>query len=103
MSKVSTAENYSGAYCTALYHVPVAALLYTARLRVPEDTTDLARRVRVDKVISQMGLDHARYTIVGTPLKKGISGGERKRLAVGLELLTSPKLLFLDEPTSGEW
>eukprot|EP00611_Tribonema_gayanum_P017884 TRINITY_DN3082_c1_g1_i1.p1 TRINITY_DN3082_c1_g1~~TRINITY_DN3082_c1_g1_i1.p1 ORF type:complete len:639 (+),score=234.30 TRINITY_DN3082_c1_g1_i1:294-2210(+) len=74
---------------------------YTARLRCPQDKTDAMRKVRVDRVLQQMGLEHARHTIVGTPLRKGISGGERKRLSVGLELLVEPKLLFLDEPTSG--
>jgi ATP-binding cassette subfamily G (WHITE) protein 2 len=60
-----------------------------------------------------MGLSHTRDTLVGTPLIKGISGtqlsfgvlimlgGERKRLCVAMELLTQPKLLFLDSPTSG--
>ena len=48
-----------------------------------------------------MGLKHVRDVIVGDPLNKGISGGERKRLCVGIELITEPKLLFLDEPTSG--
>ena len=50
---------------------------------------------------AQVGLIHVRDVIVGSPMKKGISGGERKRLCVAMELLTKPKLLFLDEPTSG--
>ncbi|GLC37153.1 hypothetical protein PLESTM_000548400 [Pleodorina starrii] len=48
-----------------------------------------------------VGLTHVGGVIVGSPMKKGISGGERKRLCVAMELLTKPSLLFLDEPTSG--
>jgi hypothetical protein len=53
------------------------------------------------QALTDMGLRHVRHVIVGSPLKKGISGGERKRLCVAIELLTKPRLLFLDEPTSG--
>ena len=44
---------------------------------------------------AQVGLTHVSSVIVGSPMKKGISGGERKRLCVAMELLTKPKLLFL--------
>lgn len=56
---------------------------------------------RVDEVIAKLGLGHCKNTQVGSPLVKGISGGERKRLCVALELIRKPRLLFLDEPTSG--
>lgn len=55
----------------------------------------------MDDVLEKMGLSHTRDTIVGSPMIKGISGGERKRLCVAMELMTTPQLLFLDEPTSG--
>jgi ATP-binding cassette subfamily G (WHITE) protein 2 len=53
------------------------------------------------QALMDMGLRHVRHVLVGSPLQKGISGGERKRLCVAIELLTKPRLLFLDEPTSG--
>lgn len=59
------------------------------------------RKERVDYVIGLMGINHCRETIVGDTRRKGISGGERKRLCVAMELLMKPSLLFLDEPTSG--
>eukprot|EP00198_Chlamydomonas_reinhardtii_P001132 XP_001690467.1 predicted protein [Chlamydomonas reinhardtii] len=85
-------------------------LRYTAELRLPRTTTPEERQERVQTVMEQVtawvlglwvGLAHVRNVIVGSPMKKGISGGERKRLCVAMELLTRPKLLFLDEPTSG--
>lgn len=76
-------------------------LRYTAELRLPPSVSPEERQERIDEVLAQMGLTHAKETIVGSPLIKGISGGERKRLCVAMELLTRPKLLFLDEPTSG--
>ncbi|CAF0962951.1 unnamed protein product [Didymodactylos carnosus] len=76
-------------------------LHYTAELRLPRAFNAKQRNERVNDVMKDMGLTHVKGVIVGTPLKKGISGGERKRLCVGMQLLSRPQLLFLDEPTSG--
>ena len=72
------------------------ALMYAAKLRLNTGKDDDARKAQVDKVISQLELDNHR----GTRIDK-LSGGQRKRASVALELLTEPSLLILDEPTSG--
>ena len=55
----------------------------------------------VNEMISLLYLENCKDTIVGDSLSKGISGGERKRLSVGMEMITNPSIIFLDEPTSG--
>ncbi|WP_239334305.1 ATP-binding cassette domain-containing protein [Frankia sp. CiP3] len=72
------------------------ALEYGARLRFPPDTTKEERRERVDEVLHELGLQERADVPV-----RNLSGGQRKRTSVALELLTRPTLLFLDEPTSG--
>lgn len=76
-------------------------LMYTAKLRLDRSFTNKECQERVEDVMADLGLSHVHDVIVGTPLKKGISGGERKRVCVGMQLLNRPQLLFLDEPTSG--
>ncbi len=76
-------------------------LRYAAFLRLSAKMSRADKLARVDEVIAKVGLDHCKNTQVGSALKKGISGGERKRLCVAIELLMKPRLLFLDEPTSG--
>ncbi|MEV6947973.1 FHA domain-containing protein [Streptomyces sp. NPDC051172] len=73
-----------------------SALSYAAELRFPQDTAKAERRARVDEVIRELGLEQR----ADQPVHR-LSGGQRKRVSVALELLTKPSLLFLDEPTSG--
>jgi len=76
-------------------------LTYAAELRMDRGTPHTLIMERVEAVMHEMNVLHVRNVIIGTPLRKGISGGERKRVCVAMELLTRPLLLFLDEPTSG--
>jgi ABC-type multidrug transport system ATPase subunit len=79
------------------------ALLFAARLRLPEYVTDAEKRQRVEDVLEQLGLTQVRDTRIGgrTSHARGISGGEMRRVSIGLELVASPDVLILDEPTSG--
>ena len=56
---------------------------------------------RVDDIITELRLNKCQNTKIGGPLVKGVSGGERKRTSIGVELITDPTLIFLDEPTTG--
>ena len=63
--------------------------------------TDEEIIIRVDSVLKNLGLYEIRNIQVGSPLNKKISGGQRKRLNISLELIREPAIMFLDEPTSG--
>lgn len=56
---------------------------------------------RIDSLLSSLGLSEQADVIVGTPVQKGLSGGQKRRVSVASQLITSPKILFLDKPTSG--
>ncbi|GMP65718.1 hypothetical protein CsSME_00026398 [Camellia sinensis var. sinensis] len=76
-------------------------LVFTALLRLPNNFTKLEKIGHAEAVISQLGLTTCKNCIIGGPFLRGVSGGERKRVSIGQEMLINPSLLFLDEPTSG--
>jgi ABC-type multidrug transport system ATPase subunit/pSer/pThr/pTyr-binding forkhead associated (FHA) protein len=75
------------------------ALYFSARLRT--DLTDEEIDARTEKVLQDLGIPDKIDTVIGSPERKTLSGGQRKRVNIALELITDTPVLFLDEPTSG--
>ncbi|KAH7840250.1 hypothetical protein Vadar_014729 [Vaccinium darrowii] len=76
-------------------------LWFSARCRLSANLLKEDKVLILERVIESLGLQAVRDSLVGTVEKRGISGGQRKRVNVGLELVMEPSLLILDEPTSG--
>lgn len=77
-------------------------LTYAAELRLSKcQYTREEKSQRVIELLNELGLSHCKDSFVGNNLIRGVSGGERKRVSIGVELITYPRVLFLDEPTSG--
>ena len=76
-------------------------LMFHARLRMPREATHAERRARALLVLEELGLTRVADSRIGDAFKRGISGGEKRRLSIGAELMAHPPLLFLDEPTTG--
>ena len=76
-------------------------LMYSARLRLPPSIPPAQQRAIVEDVLEILDLGRIRDSVVGNPEKRGISGGQKKRVNIGIDLVAYPRILFLDEPTSG--
>ena len=79
---------------------PRETLTYTAKLRIPNQT-DQERDELVNNLMKRLGITRCADVVVGNELIKGISGGQKKRVSVAMELVTDPSVLFVDEATSG--
>ncbi|KAJ6008205.1 hypothetical protein N7540_012181 [Penicillium herquei] len=76
-------------------------LKFAADLSLPSSVSKRQRMERIRMLLEAFGIQNQADTLVGTPIRKGISGGQKRRVSVASQLITCPKILFLDEPTSG--
>ncbi|KJK85807.1 hypothetical protein H633G_10352, partial [Metarhizium anisopliae BRIP 53284] len=76
-------------------------LEFSSRLASTSSLPRKERILRIDSLLASFGLTAQASTLIGTPIRKGISGGQKRRVGVASQLITSPRILFLDEPTSG--
>jgi ABC-type multidrug transport system ATPase subunit len=87
------------------HHLPTLTVEETihinAKLRMPLTSSTQDIQDRVNNILQRLALTHCRNVRVGNEAMKGISGGEKRRLSIGIQLLTDPAILLLDEPTTG--
>ncbi|KAH7415646.1 hypothetical protein KP509_14G055400 [Ceratopteris richardii] len=76
-------------------------LLFSAQLRLPPSVSKADKHARVDSLLSELRLTHVADTRIGNEDIRGLSGGERRRVSIGVDTIHEPAVLLLDEPTSG--
>ncbi|KAJ0714661.1 putative ABC transporter, AAA+ ATPase domain, ABC-2 type transporter [Helianthus annuus] len=76
-------------------------ITYAALLKLPKTLTKQTKVKQAEDVIRELGLERCQDTMIGNSFVRGVSGGERKRVSIGNEIIINPSVLFLDEPTSG--
>ncbi|KAG7033029.1 ABC transporter G family member 16 [Cucurbita argyrosperma subsp. argyrosperma] len=76
-------------------------LMFSAEFRLPRTLSKSKKKLRVQALIDQLGLRNAAKTVIGDEGHRGVSGGERRRVSIGIDIIHDPIILFLDEPTSG--
>ncbi|KDP44294.1 hypothetical protein JCGZ_22923 [Jatropha curcas] len=75
--------------------------MFAAEVRLPPSISRSEKKKRVHDLLDQLGLTSAAHTYIGDEGSRGVSGGERRRVSIGIDIIHKPSLLFLDEPTSG--
>jgi ATP-binding cassette, subfamily G (WHITE), member 2 len=76
-------------------------LHFASRLSSTSSLPKKERLLRINGLLDAFGLVEQADALIGTPIRKGISGGQKRRVGVASQLITSPSIMFLDEPTSG--
>ncbi|KAK8593336.1 hypothetical protein V6N13_043069 [Hibiscus sabdariffa] len=76
-------------------------LMFAAEFRLPYSLPKSNKKMRVQALIDQLGLRNAAKTVIGDEGHRGVSGGERRRVSIGIDIIHDPIILLLDEPTSG--
>uniref|UniRef100_F6X753 ABC transporter domain-containing protein n=1 Tax=Ciona intestinalis TaxID=7719 RepID=F6X753_CIOIN len=76
-------------------------LWFSANLRLPRSVSQKDKKKRIEEILYDLGLTMCADTKIGNEMIRGVSGGEKKRASIGMELITAPTVLFLDEPTTG--
>uniref|UniRef100_H2YBJ5 ABC transporter domain-containing protein n=1 Tax=Ciona savignyi TaxID=51511 RepID=H2YBJ5_CIOSA len=76
-------------------------LWFSANLRLPRSVSNKDKKKRIQEILYDLGLTMCADTKIGNEMIRGVSGGEKKRASIGMELITAPTVLFLDEPTTG--
>ena len=97
-SRIAFVLQHDSLYATATCR---EALELSAHLRLPRSVSAARRAERVEALIESLGLSHVQNTMIGSELVRGLSGGEKKRVSIGVELVTQPSILFADELLSG--
>ncbi|CAM6090123.1 unnamed protein product [Calypogeia fissa] len=83
-------------------HLTVSeTLLFSAKLRLPSHMPVAEKMARVEILLDELGLLHVANTRIGNEMVRGVSGGERRRVSIGVDVIHDPAVLILDEPTSG--
>ncbi|PIA26628.1 hypothetical protein AQUCO_09100058v1 [Aquilegia coerulea] len=75
--------------------------MFAAEVRLPPSISGAEKKRRVFELLEQLGLQTATHTYIGDEGRRGVSGGERRRVSIGIDIIHKPSVLFLDEPTSG--